>query len=101
MSNRFSPKIITANALIAGDVVYLTDMDQWSPRHRDARLITDEATATALLAQSQARSGEVVGVYLADARPGPEGPEPLHFREAFRATGPSNYPHGKQEHQDV
>ena len=33
---------------------------------------------------------------LADARPGARGPEPTHFREAFRTRGPSNYAHGKQ-----
>ena len=38
----------------------------------------------------------VVGPYLADARPGPRGPEPTHFREEFRTRGPSNYNHGKQ-----
>ena len=30
-------------------------------------------------------------------KPGPNGPEPIHFREAFRTRGPSNYAHGKQE----
>ena len=38
----------------------------------------------------------MVGAYLADAQPGPDGPEPVHFREAFRTRGPSNYFHGKQ-----
>jgi hypothetical protein len=38
----------------------------------------------------------VVGAYLADAKAGPNGPEPVHFREAFRTRGPSNYDHGKQ-----
>jgi len=37
-----------------------------------------------------------VGAYLADARPGPQGPEPVHFREVFRSRGPSNRFHGKQ-----
>jgi hypothetical protein len=27
---------------------------------------------------------------------GANGPEPTHFREDFRRTGPSNYFHGKQ-----
>ena len=44
----------------------------------------------------EASLAHVVGVYLADVRRGPNGPEPAHFREAFRATGPSNYAHGKQ-----
>ncbi|MGR3343737.1 MAG: DUF2849 domain-containing protein, partial [Paracoccaceae bacterium] len=41
----------------------------------------------------------VVGAFLADAREGQNGPEPVHFREGFRAQGPSNYPHGKQERE--
>ncbi len=40
--------------------------------------------------------GRLVGAYLADAKAGPNGPEPTHFREAFRTRGPSNYAHGKQ-----
>ena len=36
------------------------------------------------------------GAYLVDAKPGPNGPEPTHFRETFRTRGPSNYAHGKQ-----
>jgi hypothetical protein len=39
----------------------------------------------------------VVGAYLADARGALNGPEPVHFRESFRARGPSNYAHGKQQ----
>jgi len=46
--------------------------------------------------QAQARSREIVGAYLADVRPGPDGPEPAHFREDFRRKGPSNRFHGKQ-----
>ena len=46
-------------------------------------------------------SDEIVGAYLADATSGPNGPEPVHFREAFRTRGPSNYAHGKQEGQSA
>ena len=35
--------------------------------------------------------------YLADVAPSRDGPQPVHFREAFRRAGPSNYRHGKQE----
>ena len=96
MPRPFTPKIVTANALLEGDVVYLTADDRWSRRHHDAELIEDEAHAQIRLLDAQAQAGTVVGAYLADARPGPAGPEPTHFREAFRATGPSNYAHGKQ-----
>lgn len=97
MPRAFTPKVITANALLEGDVVYLTADDRWSRRHDEAELIEDEAHAAIRLLDAERRSGEVVGVYLADARSGPNGPEPVHFREAFRTRGPSNYPHGKQE----
>ena len=53
-------------------------------------------TPAASAGSAQARASEIVGVYLADAKQGAEGPEPVHFREAFRTRGPSNYPHGKQ-----
>lgn len=97
MSRKFTPKVVTANALIEGDVVYLTADDRWTRHHHEAELIEDEAVADLRLIDASRRSGEVVGAYLADARPGANGPEPVHFREGFRARGPSNYPHGKQE----
>lgn len=97
MSRQFTPKVITANALLEGDVVYLTESDRWTRNHAEAELLEDEAHATIRLLEAQRRGREIVGAYLADARPGPNGPEPVHFREAFRTRGPSNYRHGKQE----
>ena len=96
MSRRFTPKIVTANDLHMGDVVYLTADDRWSRHHHEAELIEDEAIADIRRIEASRQTGTVVCVYLADARPGPRGPEPVHFREAFRARGPSNYPYGKQ-----
>lgn len=96
MPRSFTPKVITANALIEGDVVYLTAEDRWTRHLAQAEILTDEADAEYRLLQAQARAAEVVGAYLADMRPGPNGPEPSHFREAFRATGPSNRFDGKQ-----
>jgi Protein of unknown function (DUF2849) len=97
MSRAFTPKVVTGNDLLEGDVVYLTADDRWTRHHGEAELIEDEAHAQLRLLQAAKRAQEVVGVYLADARPGPNGPEPIHFREAFRTRGPSNYAHGKQE----
>ena len=89
MPRAFTPKVVTANALLEGDVVYLTADDQWTRDLKQAELITDEAVA-------ERRAAEVVGPYLADMAAGDGGPEPTHFREDFRRTGPSNYHHGKQ-----
>ena len=99
MKGRFSPKVVTANDLRLGDVVYLTEQDTWSRLHSDAELIEDEAHAQMRLLHGAAQRLIVVGAYLADAKAGPNGPEPTHFREEFRTRGPSNYAHGK--HTDI
>lgn len=96
MPRAFTPKVITANALLEGDVVYLTADDRWTRILSEAELITDEAHADLRLIEAESRQGEIVGPYLADMAPGENGPEPTHFREDFRRTGPSNYHHGKQ-----
>lgn len=96
MARQFSPKVVTANALVAGDVIYLTAQNTWALSHAEAELITDEAHAAERLAFGTADI-QIVGAYLADAVAGANGPEPVHFREVFRAKGPSNYAHGKQE----
>lgn len=99
MSRAFTPKVVTANDLIAGDVIYLTADDLWTRLHAEAELIEDEAHAQLRLLEAQSQPRIAVGPYLADARPGTKGPEPTHFRESFRTRGPSNYAHGKQVEQ--
>ena len=94
--SRFTPKVVTANLLREGDVVYQTPDDRWSLQHHEAELIVDEAHAQMRLLHAAAQRLTIVGAYLADAKAGPTGPEPTHFREAFRTRGPSNYNHGKQ-----
>ena len=96
MSRAFIPKVVTANDLRLGDVVYQTADDRWSRLHHEAELIEDEAHAQMRLIDASAQRNVIVGAYLADARSGTHGPEPVHFREAFRTRGPSNYAHGKQ-----
>jgi hypothetical protein len=96
MSRRYIPKVVTANRLREGDVVYLTTDNLWTPHHHEAELIEDEAHAQLRLLHAAGQKLIVVGAYLADAKVGANGPEPVHFREAFRTRGPSNYAHGKQ-----
>lgn len=101
MSRRFTPKVVTANDLREGDVIYLTADGRWSRQHHEAELLEDEAIAELRLLMALGQGDRVVGAYLADAKLGPNGPEPVHFREAFRTRGPSNYAHGKQEAANV
>ena len=96
MPREFTPKVVTANALLEGDVVYQTADDRWSRHLSEAELISDEAMAKLRLTQAEGQPELVVGAYLADAKPSDDGPQPTHFREEFRRTGPSNYHHGKQ-----
>ena len=96
MARSFTPKVVTANDLLDGDAVWLTEDDGWSRTMAEAELIEDEAHAQLRLLHAQSQPDRVVGAYLADAKAGEHGPEPVHFREAFRTVGPSNYAHGKQ-----
>ncbi len=92
----FTAKVVTANALLEGDVVWLTEDDRWTRHMAEAELIEDEAVAEDRLIFAIGQPKVVVGAYLADAENSPHGPAPTHFREIFRTKGPSNYAHGKQ-----
>ena len=96
MSTPFTPKVVTANALLEGDVVYLTTDDQWSRNLSDAEVIEDEAHGDLRLLDGSSQPDVVVGVYLIDVALEDGKPQPTHFREEFRTRGPSNYNHGKQ-----
>ena len=48
------------------------------------------------LIDAMQQTDAVVGAYMADVKLVNNTPEPIHFREEFRATGPGNYAHGKQ-----
>jgi len=97
MPRPFTPKVITANDLLEGDVIYFTTANTWTRHLSEAELITDEAESQLRLLEAEKQNLTIVGAYLADAKAGENGPEPTHFREDFRRTGPSNYRHGKQE----
>jgi hypothetical protein len=95
MARPFTPKIVTANALLEGDVIYLSENGTWVRALKEAALFTEQEVAEERLAFA-AKDGATVGAYLVDAVAGEDGPEPTHFREEFRRTGPSNHNHGKQ-----
>ncbi|MBL4806132.1 MAG: DUF2849 domain-containing protein [Rhodobacteraceae bacterium] len=87
MAREFVPQIITSNHLIEGDSIYLTEAGAWSRIAADAMLLANAEIAATTLATANLQTDLHVGAYLADA---------THFRETFRAVGPSNYFHGKQ-----
>ncbi|MEO0402876.1 MAG: DUF2849 domain-containing protein [Pseudomonadota bacterium] len=95
MPKAFTPKVVTANHLLAGDVIYQTATG-WTRTLSAAEVLTDEADADLRLIEASQQVDVVVGAYLADVAVTGDVPAPTHFRETFRATGPSNYAHGKQ-----
>lgn len=96
MPREFSPKVVTASDLLDGDVIYQTAEDDWSRSLTEAEVITDEAHAQLRLLDAERQTSRLVGAYLAEVADTADGPQPTHFREEFRRTGPSNYRHGKQ-----
>jgi hypothetical protein len=95
MPKQFTPKVVTANHLLEGDVIYQTATG-WTRRLSEAELLADEADADLRLIDALQQTDAVVGAYLADVKLVNNALEPTHFREEFRTTGPSNYAHGKQ-----
>jgi len=90
-------KVVTANDLRSGEVIYLRFPHDWTPELNKASVITDNDLAQAGLAFAQGQSNVVVGAYLSDVVAEADGAKASHFRDTFRSTGPSNYRHGKQE----
>jgi len=90
-------KVVTANDLKSGEVIYLRFPHSWTPDLTKASVITDRDLARASLVFAQGQANVVVGAYLSDVIKDTDGPQASHFREKFRSTGPSNYRHGKQE----
>ncbi len=84
-------KVLTANILIDGNVVYLAAGGAWTERLPEARFLTDESEQTRLLhiAEQDVERQIIVDPYLMDASYGANGPAPVSQRERIRATGPT------------
>lgn len=91
-SGTTAPKVMTANRLSDGAVVYLTLAHRWSDRFEDAHASAEPSElagfeATALEA---VKTRIVVGAYLFAVSVNADGsPAPLGQRERIRAAGPS------------
>ena len=97
MAKKFQPKIVTANDLLGGEVVYFTPNGEWSGNFNEALVATNADMADEVLAAANLHTHKIVGAYVTNARINEYGlPEPDHYREIFRSRGPSNYFHGKQ-----
>jgi hypothetical protein len=86
-------KIITANQLIAGDVVFLTE-DGWSALVDRACVAEDDVALAALEARAAAAEAAnvVVAPYAIEVRRDGSRILPLHYREVMRTRGPTVRP---------
>lgn len=92
-------KIVTANRLLAGDVVYLTAAGAWSEWLDDGGLAESPEDEARLLGVAERAVAErlIVGPYLMTVARRDGGIRPLGQREIIRAKGPSDRPNlGKQ-----
>jgi len=85
------PKIVSANRLSDGIVVYLAAGASWQAALDDARLFTDETEAKAGLAAARddARRNLVVDPFLVEVESGTDALRPVTLRNAIRADGPT------------
>lgn len=65
MAKPFTPKVVTANALLEGDVIYQTATG-WTRKLEEAEVLTDEAVADVRLIDAIQQADLTVGAYLAD-----------------------------------
>lgn len=84
MSRRGGPKVVTANDLETGVVVFWTG-DGWSRSVGDALVLDQPEIQSAALEAAEGDGLRVVGAYLAAVDT--EGL--THFRERIRTTGPT------------
>jgi hypothetical protein len=84
-------KIVTANRLRDGLVVYLGDSETWSQSLAASKPVDNEAAFEALLAAAEraVANGEVIEPYLIDVETDGDDIRPTRFREVIRATGPT------------
>lgn len=92
-------KVITANRLLNGDVVWLGENQNWVERVTLAKVFEGkDAVASGLEVGAAAeKNQEVVGVYEMDVTIEDGVIHPVRLREKIRAAGPTTHPEfGKQ-----
>ena len=83
------PVVLTANLLREGDVVYF-DGSEWTRALDGAEVAQSEAAARAMEATAMNQATQVVDAAFIAVAMGPnDEPEPTHYREVIRATGPT------------
>ena len=84
-------KIMTANRLRDGLVVYLDEYEAWSQSLATSKASDDDAGYQALVATAEAAvaNREVIEPYLIDVEVDDDGIRPTRLRDSIRASGPT------------
>ena len=84
-------KIVTANTLATGTVVFLSQDGGWVDGVADARLFADAAAAEEGLAigQRDAQHAIIVDPFVTDRNPEANGKPGMTLRDSIRAFGPT------------
>ncbi|WP_245412207.1 DUF2849 domain-containing protein [Notoacmeibacter ruber] len=87
-------KVLTANRLTDGEVVYFNQEDGWIHTLSNASVGSDEETVAALneAGAASAARNEVVDVNLIDVFQEGSALRPARLREIIRAAGPTTHP---------
>ncbi|WP_340118466.1 DUF2849 domain-containing protein [Pelagibius sp. 7325] len=98
-----SLKIVTANRLREGDVVYLTDSGKWSIHLNESRASRDPAAIDAMLAEAAAdvAARRIVAPYAMEVSEVDGILQPLSAREIIRAAGPTVRADYRQQENDA
>jgi hypothetical protein len=94
-------KVLTANNLKSGEVVFWKG-GRWVIRFHDGERFDGDEAAAPALAAAEGQPTVVVAPYLIDVEQIEGHWTPTAFRERLRALGPTNHPqHGKQADGDA
>ncbi len=90
-------KVITANRLTDGKVVYIAPGEGWVEAIAEARLFEGDTEAEAAMASARAyvKRNVVVDPFLVEVAVSAEGPKAQTLRNAIRAAGPTIAYHGR------
>lgn len=86
--------VLTANAFASGEVLYHVN-GGWTDDLQLATIFTDRDDAAPSQAQAESLTDKLVGVYLIEVEVLESAIKPIQYREVIRASGPTNYRHGK------
>lgn len=84
-------KVVTANRLSDGEVVWLGAAGRWVETFPEARILETREEEAAALAEAEASAGrqEIVEPYAIDVTREEGHLKPVRFREQIRAAGPT------------